>query len=237
MKRFSLRLSLATLSLLLSASCQLGTTGLEPVARAGDPLPADVHPESLSRMPLLTTEDLDEIGQEMAQLVRGENADNPEPGVEEVALYSPAVAEALYGLNEYLRTNSTLEPQYYQAAVLVTAREMDDAFSWASHEQAARGAGVPENVIEVIKNDLDVVDMTPQYANILRMGRQVFRQHRVTPDVWSRSVEYFGAQGAVEISAVMGNFAMRGLLLLSVDQQLAPGMDATLPARPGYVRE
>jgi len=42
-------------------------------------------------------------------------------------------------------------------------------------------------------------------------------------------VELFGRQGAVEIAAIMGDYAMAAVMLTAVDQQLPPGREALLP--------
>jgi hypothetical protein len=64
---------------------------------------------------------------------------------------------------------------------------------------------------------------------VIRLGRALFRDHKVRPELWARTVELFGRQGAVEITAIMGDYAMAGLMLTAVDQQLPPGREALLP--------
>jgi hypothetical protein len=68
-------------------------------------------------------------------------------------------------------------------------------------------------------------------ATVIRLGRASFRDHKVDPTLWAKTVELFGRQGAVEITAIMGDYAMVGLMLNAVNQQLPPGRTSTLPAR------
>jgi hypothetical protein len=51
----------------------------------------------------------------------------------------------------------------------------------------------------------------------------------VSPALWAKTVELFGRQGAVEITAIMGDYAMAAVMLTAVDQQLPPGREALLP--------
>jgi hypothetical protein len=67
---------------------------------------------------------------------------------------------------------------------------------------------------------------------VILMGRQLFRgNHQLNAELWARAVRLFGAQGALEVTMVMGDYAMAAVMLNAVDQQLPPGRPALLPAR------
>ena len=66
---------------------------------------------------------------------------------------------------------------------------------------------------------------------MIRLGRALFRDHKVTPDLWARVVEQFGRQGAIEVTTIMGDYVMVGFLLTAVDQQLPPDRQPLLPPR------
>jgi hypothetical protein len=51
----------------------------------------------------------------------------------------------------------------------------------------------------------------------------------VSSELWAKTVEFFGRQGAVEIVTTMGDYAMVGFLLTAVDQQLPPDRKPLLP--------
>jgi hypothetical protein len=51
----------------------------------------------------------------------------------------------------------------------------------------------------------------------------------VSPELWAKTVEFFGRQGAVEIVATMGDYVMAGSMLTAVDQQLPPDRKPLLP--------
>lgn len=223
--------------LCLAPGCQIAPN-LDPIKLPGAPLPADVDPVSLSRMAPVERDNLDELGQQLYDKLSANDPNSAKRGPGGLSLHSPRVAEAMNLLNSYLRgDDSILGKHYTELAILVAAREMDQAYEWSGHEPTARAAGVDDYVIDVIKNDLDIVGMGPEDSNIILMGRQLFRQHRLTSDVWARAVQYHGEQGAFELTAVMGDYAMAALMLNAVDQQIPPERTATLPARPGYPRE
>ena len=69
-------------------------------------------------------------------------------------------------------------------------------------------------------------------ATVIRLGRALLRDKKVPPALWAKTVELFGRQGAVEITAIIGDYVMAGIMLTAVDQQLPPGREALLPV-PG----
>ncbi len=84
-------------------------------------------------------------------------------------------------------------------------------------------------MIDVVKFNRDVAGLPEKDATVIGLGRALFRDHKVSPALWARTVELFGRQGAVEITAIMGDYAMAAVMLTAVDQQLPPGREALLP--------
>src|SRR5690606_38639620 len=115
-------------------------------------LPPDVDPESYSRLPALSRDELDDAGKRAYDMVVG---DGPRPlaGPAAGSMYSPKVAEAFHILNQYVRNDGVLEPRYYEVAILQAAWEFEQAYEWSAHEAAARRFGVPDAVIDAIKLD------------------------------------------------------------------------------------
>jgi 4-carboxymuconolactone decarboxylase len=197
---------------------------------SGVGLPADVDPESLSRLPALTRDQLDDEGKRAYDLVVG---DGPRPltGPAAVSMYSPKVAEAFHLLNQYLRNDGVLTPRDYEVAILHAAWEFEQAYEWAAHEPAARRFGVPDAVIDTIKYDREPVGLEKKDELIIRFGRALFRDHVVDSELYAEVVEHFGQQGMVEIATIMGDYVMVGFVLTAADQRLPPGRVDTLPRR------
>lgn len=193
-------------------------------------LPADIDPESYSRLPALSRDDLDAEGKRAYDLVVG---DGPRPltGPAAVSMYSPKVAEAFHILNQYLRNDGVVEQRYYEVAILQAAWEFEQAYEWSAHEGAARNAGVPEAVIDTIKHDREIRGLDAKDEVIIRFGRALFRDHEVGSELYSQVVEHFGRQGMVELATIMGDYVMAGLVLTAADQHLPPGRENTLPER------
>lgn len=218
--RFALTLALAALPLV--AAAQSG---------GGRDLPADVHPDSLSRLPLVDRNDLDADGQRIYDKLVG---DGPQPrtGPVAVSMHSPTVAEGFDLLNSYLRGGgSLLVPRDYEVAVMVAAWEFDQPYEWSAHEAGARRFGVPENVIDAIKYDRGVEGLGEKDALIITFARQLLRDHKVDSETYREIVQEFGERGMVELATIIGDYVMVGLVLTAADQHLPEDRPNTLPER------
>jgi 4-carboxymuconolactone decarboxylase len=202
------------------ASGQSGKKGTPASGTAA--FPADIDAQSYSRLPLIKREDLDESGKKIYDAVAAPNKTAPASGPVAVSLYSPKVAEAMRLLNDYLRFGGVLGRRNTEVAILVAAREFDQVYEWSGHEQAALTNGVDPSIIEVIRNGKDVTGLSEKDSVIIRCGRQLFRDHKLSSDLYAKSVELFGKQGTVEMAAVMGDYAMAAIMLSAADQHLPP---------------
>jgi len=211
-------------------SLALLLTGMSASLLAGQSrLPPDINATSFSRLPPLDRAALDDEGKRIWDHIggaRGMPASGPAP----VSMYSPKSAEPIHELNQYLRT-TVVGPRFFELSALVAAREFDQQYEWSGHEPAGRRAGLDQMVIDAVKFNRDVAGLPEKDATVIRLGRALFRQHKVDSALWAKTVELFGRQGAVEITAIMGDYAMAAVMLTAVDQQLPPGREALLPIK------
>jgi 4-carboxymuconolactone decarboxylase len=192
-------------------------------------LPADIHPESFSRLPPLSRDSLDAEGQRVWDMIGGARG-MPKTGPAPVSMYSPGAAAPIQALNQYLR-KTVAGPRYFELSALLAAREFDQQYEWSGHEPAALRAGLEQSVIDVVKYNRDVAGLSEKDATVIRLARALFRDHKVSSELWAKMVEFFGRQGAIEIVATMGDYAMAGFMLTAVDQQLPPDRKPLLPAK------
>jgi 4-carboxymuconolactone decarboxylase len=203
---------------------------LVSAAAGGQSRPAtDIHPQSLSRLPPLQRADLDDEGKRVWDLI-AQGRPMPVTGPAAVSMYSPGAAEPIHALNQYLR-KTVVGSRYFELSALIAAREFDQQYEWSGHEPAAIRAGLDQSVIDVVKFNRDVAGLSEKDGTVVRLGRALFRDHKVGSELWAKMVELFGRQGAVEITAIMADYAMAGFILTAVDQQLPPERKPLLPVR------
>lgn len=211
----------------LARSPEQAAPGAAPQAAqaSGRTLPADIFPDTGNRFPAIKREQLNDAGKKLYD-ARGV-ADGFGPGA--IRLYSPAVADTMTSLNDYLRRKSGLEPRLVELAILVTAREMDCEYVWTAHEPPALKAGLQQQIIDTVKYRRPVANMGEREAVIIQLGRDSIGKHKVGSDTFARAVKLFGHQGVVDIVSLMGDYAATTILLNVADQRVRPRDKSLLP--------
>src|SRR5262245_36628985 len=195
---------------------------LPALAQAQSALPPDIDPVTLSRLPWVTPQDLDEEGKQL--LAKSPEA-KPGPGPTHVTRYSPR--ERSLGIPSGV--NSPVGPRYFQLAVLIIAREIDQQYEWSAHEPAGLRQGLEQSVIDVVKYNRDVKGLADKDATLITFGRTLYREHHVSSELWAKMVSLFGRQHTVELMTIMGDYFRVGFMLNAVDQRQPPDRPALLP--------
>ena len=200
---------------------------------AAQTLPADVDPQSLSRLPLIERSKLSGDALRVYDAVAGKDAQgNPRPtpplGPAATSLYSAGVAIPMNDLNQYLR-NTVVGPAVFQICTLIAAREFDENYEWTSHEAGAKRANVDQKTIDAIRFNRGIEGLPERDALVVRFGRAIFHDREVPATLYAQVVKAFGQQGMFEMTAVMGDYAMAAIMLRAVDQHV-PGSPPDLPA-------
>jgi 4-carboxymuconolactone decarboxylase len=184
--------------------------------------PRDIDPVTLSRLPPVTAGDLDEEGK---RLLAARTNYTPGPGPGHVSIYSPREID----LGIPSGAKSPVGPRYFQLAVLITAREIDQQYEWTAHELAGRRQGLEQTVIDIVKYNRDVASLSDKDATLITFGRALFREHGFSSELWEKMVSLFGRQRTVQLMMIMGEYFKAGFMMNAVDQHLPPGREALLP--------
>jgi len=198
---------------------------------AQTPLPADINPVTLSRLPPITRNDLDPEGQKIFDARTTPPTPGPGPG--HITISSPKIAEANGALGRALGVPSgetfPLGNRVYQLVVLITAREIDQQYEWSAHEPAGLRAGLEQPVIDVVKYDRDVKGLMEKDATLIQFMRTLMREHKVSSELWAKMMTDFGRQRTIEILALMGDYFTVGTMMNAVDQHLPPTRQPLMP--------
>jgi 4-carboxymuconolactone decarboxylase len=185
-------------------------------------LPPDIHPVTLSRLPPVTPDDLDEEGR---RLLAARQNFTPGPGPTHVTVYSPTGRSVGVPTGE----NSPIGARQFQLAVLIAAREIDQQYEWSAHEPAGLRQGLEQNVIDVVKFGRPVTGLADKDATMITFGRTLLREHKVSSELWAKMVTLLGRQGTVDFMTIMGDYLRVGIMLNAVDQHLPANREALLP--------
>src|ERR1700746_687082 len=84
-------------------------------------------------------------------------------------LHSPKLAARLLPLVTFNREDNVVEPKLRSVAILSAVREREGAYVWAAQVGAARRAGLPEEVIDLIRARGDPAALPAEERDIITM--------------------------------------------------------------------
>ena len=122
-------------------------------------------------------------------------------------LHRPELASRAQRLGEWIRYETSLGRRASELAILVVARHWTAQYEWAVHEEEARRAGVPADVVRAIAerqapplegDDRAVYDLT---SALVATGR-------VPDDVFTAAIATLGRPAVVELVALAGYYTM-----------------------------
>jgi 4-carboxymuconolactone decarboxylase len=181
--------------------CVLAITSVMAlIAHAQETLPADVHPDSRSRLPSL-----------------GSDAPTGVEGI--IASGSGALVRWEFALGRPLS----------ELAILTTAREFDQPYEWSLHELEALAVGLQPQVIELVRNRLSVAGISDNEAVIVQMGREIYGEHELSAETYARAERLLGRTNLVDIVMLMGEYAEDAVRLTAFNQYMPSGWAQFLP--------
>jgi 4-carboxymuconolactone decarboxylase len=193
-------------------------------------MPSDIDPQSGFRLPLPKREDLDEAGKLAYDRATAPGATIAGlQGPAGVQLFTPKIAAHMTAINRYLRFEAGFTPRIREIAILTTAREMDSQFEWVAHEPEALKEGVEQSVIDVIKHRKSTAGLGEAEATVIELGRQIWRNHKVTSELFAKAKALFGPNKLIDLVLLMGNYAGTAAMLAAVDMQLHNDKKPLLP--------
>jgi len=125
-----------------------------------------------------------------------------------VLLHSPKLAELLIPLVPFIHHDCIVESKLRSVAILAATREYEAAYVWAAQVAAARRNGVREDLIDLLRAKGDPGKLPVEEREIVTYARQLQRTNRVDQATFDALRNRHGAQWLVELTAVMGYFAM-----------------------------
>ena len=184
----------------------------------------------MARLPMATREAVPQGQQDTFDEIVQRMGEMPRYGPPSVTIHVPQAHKLTFALNDYLRRDGCLPLKVQELAMLVAAREMDCQHIWNAHAASARGAGVPDALVDALRDKQPLPAMANDEAAVVYMGREFFRTHKVSRGAFQTALEQFGQQGVVELALVLGQYSMLAFCINTFDTDLPP--DRTEPLLP-----
>jgi len=143
-------------------------------------------------------------------------------GPQSVLMYVPELGARVAELGDYIRFHGLLEATDRELAMLSTAREIEARYEWQAHEPLALKAGVRPEAIEVIRSRGATDALTARERVIIGVVRSLYREHRLSDDLFKAALGELGREKLIELVALAGQYGLLGFVL--------NGFEVDLPA-------
>ena len=184
----------------------------------------------MPRIPLVNEQDMTPAQRRVFDaMISGQRKSAP-VGPLAIAMHRPELAEAMSALGLVLRFNSSFEPRLREFTILLTGRYWDCQFEWASHEGEARKAGLSDQSIETLRVGGSSFAAADEQA-IHDYGMELLARHFASDATYQRVLALFGTAGVVELTGLIGYYAMIALTLNAAEFEVPAGMTPPLPPR------
>jgi 4-carboxymuconolactone decarboxylase len=184
-------------------------------------LPPDVHPDSRSRVPLITREVLSPDRY-------AEYDDHVSPDTTSLAGLQGPGGLRLHGSADD-KVGEDLGGRWKELIRLVVSREMDQPFEWTVHEPVALREGLEPAIIDVIRLDKPLDGVPEREAAVIQLGREMFRQHKVSSETYKRALAALGEKNLIDTCVLMGDYTETAILLTVNDVRLPYNRPSLLP--------
>jgi 4-carboxymuconolactone decarboxylase len=141
-------------------------------------------------------------------------------------LHSPALAEQLLPMVNFVREANVVEPRLRFVGILTAVRENAADYVWAAQVEQARKNGIREEVIDLIRRDGDPSELEPDERDVLAFVRQLVRRKRVEQDAFDALQSKHDARWLVELVAIVNFFVFVSGICNAFEVPSPPGGDS-----------
>jgi 4-carboxymuconolactone decarboxylase len=166
----------------------------------------------MPRIPLINGENLTPDQQRVYDAMLSGPRKSAPVGPLAVAMHRPELAEAWSALGLVLRFKSSFPPRLREFTILLTGRWWDCQFEWASHEGEAVKAGLSPQSIETLRTGGSTFAAEDEQA-IHDYTVELLTRRFASDANYQRIQLLFGTTGVVELTALIGYYAMVALTL------------------------
>ncbi|MBA2675533.1 carboxymuconolactone decarboxylase family protein [Ramlibacter sp.] len=128
-------------------------------------------------------------------------------------LRSPELLERVGKVGEYLRFASVLDARVRELAICAVARHVGNQFEWQMHTPLAAKAGVAGATLEAVRLGARPQPLPADEEAALDFTRELLATHGVSDPTYATALAQFGEQGVVELTSLIGYFAMVSWLM------------------------
>lgn len=210
-----------------------------PSALSAADFPADIHMDSLARLPQVRREELDAVGRNAfdTYVSPGTGYETGLRGPIGVWMNSPVLAEALFDVRQRVRYGSDRDQRLTELAIISTAREINNQYEYTAHEPLAIAAGLEQDIIDIVRfrrplnADTSAAGLGETERVIIQFAREVISEERVSSETFARALAVFGAEGVMDLTGLIGYYSFVAITLKAFDVHRPADSALLLPIR------
>lgn len=193
---------------------------------------ASTHSAEEKRFPQLTVEQLNPEQRQVADEVLKVSSLGIQ-GPYNVMLRSPAMAQRMVALLDYLRFNTSVPRRLNEFAILIQSRLWTSQVEWKAHYPLAIKAGLSEAVAADLRAGRRPAAMQPDEAAVYDLCMDLSTRHALSDQALAEARKHFDDQQIVDLVTVSGTYVTVAMLLAAGDE---PTPDGSKPLQPAASR-
>ena len=142
---------------------------------------------------------------------------------------SPAFAEKLAVLEQYLRKDGLLEPRLLELATIVVGRIWSAEIVFGSHGPAAVAAGIDSDIVEAIRRKETPVFEKEDEAAVYNFTYQLTTSYEVDDATYQAALDVLGEPALVELVGLAGLYVTASMTLNVFQIPVRQGMARPYP--------
>ncbi len=143
---------------------------------------------------------------------------------------SPELLKRYLMMTDYLRQKTSLPKRLNEMAILLEARLWDAQYEWWAHYPLARKAGLPDAIINDIRDGKRPANMTQEEAVTYDVVMETIRDRHLTDITFQKAKATLGEQQVVDLVATAGFYMMVSALVIAGQVAIPEGDQHPLPA-------
>ena len=149
-------------------------------------------------------------------------------GPVETWLRSPGLCDPAQKLGAHVRFANSLPADLAELAIILTGAHWRAQFEFWAHARAAARAGVPDAVIEAIREGREP-QLEENARTVYDAVTELLRTTRVSDGTYARALEAFGEQGVVDLVGTVGYYSLVSMTLNTFEVALPEGEEPPFP--------
>ena len=185
----------------------------------------------MGRLPIIPVEEMTEEQKQIQESIAGGKRGGFR-GPFNVWVYRPEYLKRLDKVGEYVRFLSVLPPRLSEFAILITACHWSAQYEWFAHEPHALKGGLDPEIIAAVRDRRRPEGMQPDEAALYDFCIELHENKSVSDASYQEAINQFGVDGTVDLTVLVGHYAMVSMTLNAFEVPLPEGVEPPLSISP-----